>query len=216
MNGYAFAELLKCEFGGGTGKSEPAVVDAMMPLFAWIGRSALSAKLPLITPSPGQLSKFPTPLVSEFLPLLELINAGLSAADRRKMKNDMASLKVFLEKYNDISIVRLIDSVVSHSASPIKAKQKGKKVADQELVSDYVRNLEQFLRDPDAFEALMLRLENDTRVKQPEAALIAKMFYGDASASTPKRDAFRRIWLRHNSLMDYNAKSRAQRGKSAA
>lgn len=87
---------------------------------------------------------------------------------------------------------------------------------DTTLVDDYVGRLEAVLQDASAFPLLMLELMADPRVKQPEAAQIAKQFYGDASASTAKKEAFRRIRSRHDSLMDFMAKSRAQSGRSAA
>ncbi len=87
---------------------------------------------------------------------------------------------------------------------------------DTTLVDDYVGRLEAVLEDAQAFPKLMLELMADPRVRQPEAAQIAKRFYGDASGSTAKKEAFRRIRARHESLMDYVAKARAQGGRSAA
>lgn len=87
---------------------------------------------------------------------------------------------------------------------------------DTTLVDVYVDRLERALQDDAAFPELMLELIRDPRVRQPEAAQIAKRFYGDATATTAKKEAFRRIQARHDSLMDYMAKSRAQAGKSAA
>jgi len=87
---------------------------------------------------------------------------------------------------------------------------------DSTIVDQYVARLEASLQDPTAFEATMQILETDKAVRQQEAAGICKRFYGDASSSTSKREAMRRIRSRHTSLMDFLAKSEAQAGKSAA
>lgn len=87
---------------------------------------------------------------------------------------------------------------------------------NQMVVDAYVAELNAALGDEFTFSALMARLETDARVRQPEAAAICKVFYGDASSSLSKREAFRRIWSRQNSLLDFKAKSRAQAGRSAA
>ncbi len=85
-----------------------------------------------------------------------------------------------------------------------------------EIVNSYVVRLLAALGDADAFAAVYSDLEHDSAVRQPEAAGIAKSFYGDASPRLAKSEAFRRIRLRQNAIMDSRAKSRAQAGKSAA
>jgi hypothetical protein len=87
---------------------------------------------------------------------------------------------------------------------------------DNALVDNYVSRLLAALGDADAFSAVYSELENDKLVRQQEAVAMAKSFYGDASSKLSKSEAFRRIRLRQNAIMDSRAKSRAQAGKSAA
>jgi hypothetical protein len=87
---------------------------------------------------------------------------------------------------------------------------------DLEIVNSYVSKLLAALGDADAFAEVYFQLAHDKKVRQQEAASIAKSFYGDANSSTSRTEALRRIRLRHNALMDSRAKTRAQAGKSAA
>lgn len=87
---------------------------------------------------------------------------------------------------------------------------------DTKVVDAYVARLEAALGREAEFDVVMRDLTTDPQVRQPEAARICKLFYGDASASLSKREAIRRIRSRHDSLLDFAAKSRAQAGKSAA
>lgn len=87
---------------------------------------------------------------------------------------------------------------------------------DTQVVSLYVQQLLAALGDPDAFADVYSEMERNPRVRQQEAVGIAKSFYGDASSKHSKSEAFRRIRLRQNAIMDSRAKSRAQSGKSAA
>jgi hypothetical protein len=80
---------------------------------------------------------------------------------------------------------------------------------DMEIVNSYVAKLRAALGDADAFATVYFELEGDRKVRQQEAAGIAKSFYG-------KNEAFRRIRSRQNAIMDSLAKTRAQAGKSAA
>ena len=87
---------------------------------------------------------------------------------------------------------------------------------DSALVADTVVQLEAALDDERAFAQIMKRLETEACFRQIEVAAICRQFAGGAAASIAKREAIRRIWARHNSLMDHFAKRRAQAGRSAA
>jgi hypothetical protein len=101
-------------------------------------------------------------------------------------------------------------------ASPASPKRKAPKPMDMDIVTAYVSKLVAALGDQERFSIIYGQMEFDKRVRQQEAACIAKSFYGDANSSTTKSEAFRRIRLRQNAIMDSRAKSRAQAGRSAA
>ena len=84
------------------------------------------------------------------------------------------------------------------------------------VVDRYVAALREAIGDAEQFAQLMVRLEADPEVKVAEAAAIATLFYGRTAASTAKKESVRRIWARHHTRMDYEAKALAQAGKSAA
>ncbi len=87
---------------------------------------------------------------------------------------------------------------------------------DTRIVNLYVARLLTALGDAEAFAKIYAEMEGDRSVRQQEAVGIAKSFYGDANSSISKIEAFRRIRLRQNAIMDNRAKTRAQAGKSAA
>jgi hypothetical protein len=87
---------------------------------------------------------------------------------------------------------------------------------DTIIVNDYVALLKAALGDADAFARVYAKLEHDKAVRQAEAAGIAKLFTGDASKSTPRVEALRRIRMLQVGILDVKAKKRAQLGRSAA
>ena len=99
------------------------------------------------------------------------------------------------------------------AARPAPASVDPKALDD---IAARLARLESALGDEVNFSSVIAQLEADPGVRQAEAASICKLFYGDASSSTTRREALRRIRARHDSLMDYIAKSHAQSGKTAA
>lgn len=94
--------------------------------------------------------------------------------------------------------------------------KKRKRPMNLELVEAYVERLRAALESPADFELVMKDLQSNPGALQPETAMICRLFYGDAPLNLSKRESLRRIRSRHESLMDFVAKSRAQTGKSAA
>ncbi len=96
------------------------------------------------------------------------------------------------------------------------SNKRTKKPMDTALVDSFVARLNAALGKDVPFTEVYNALTIDPRVRQPEAALIAKKFLGTGNASVTKKEAFRQIRSHHLFLIDYQAKSRAQAGKSAA
>lgn len=98
----------------------------------------------------------------------------------------------------------------------MKKPKQLKKPMNMDVIESFVARLTAALgKEPD-FTQVLAALVEDSSISQPMLVDICKRFYGDANSKTSKSEALRRIKLRHSSLMDFRAKSRAQSGKSAA
>jgi hypothetical protein len=82
-----------------------------------------------------------------------------------------------------------------------------------EVVSSYVRRLEQALGDEQGFLAVYGQLELDASVQANEVAAIAKLFSQASAKSRPA--ALKKILARHQSLMTSRTKAAATGGRIA-
>jgi hypothetical protein len=83
-----------------------------------------------------------------------------------------------------------------------------------DVVSNYLKRLEESLRDEAAFLEIFNRLKKDTAVKAAEAKQLARAFAKASGKS--KNEAFDRIWSRHASLIGVSARAKATGGRTAA
>lgn len=145
---------------------------------------------------------------------LEALARGLSA--KASVLSNLVELRsafTGLERASIESCMEIVSSLVA-SASP--KRNKGEAVVNENLVSDYLEQLEKALPDPEAFASLFARLKDDDHVGQAEAVAIASRFMAPTPSGTSRRKALDKVMDRHSKLMKARASARAQAGKSAA
>jgi len=177
---------------------------------------AVSRRVKSLTEFASKIATLPSQTSAHAAKILDHILGDLPPKQKRSASKDIHSLRTALTAPRKENLIASSNVLRPSSASDGKPMGKRTKTVNNDLVDEYVRLLESVLKDPIAFLEAYSRLAEDKRVRQPEAAMIARKFYGHAAVSTPRKNALRLIKERHISLQDHRAKTRAQAGKSAA
>lgn len=147
--------------------------------------------------------------------VLEKFKEFLSKRDRRSAGRDFTALKGLEAQQPGLSISRFVDVVLASLASNETPGKQESLAMDQQQIEQFVSDLEASYKEPESFSKVFEKLKS-TSVRREEVVEIASRFMGKMAKSASKQAALKRIWARHEALMDNRAKRRAFGGRTAA
>lgn len=147
--------------------------------------------------------------------VIEKFKEFLTEGDRRSAGRDFTALRGLVAQQPGISIARFVELVLASLASNETPGKPEPLAMDQQQIEQFVSDLEASYKEPEAFSKVFEKLKAAS-VRREEAVEIASRFMGKMAKSATKQAALKRIWARHESLMDNRAKRRAFGGRTAA
>jgi hypothetical protein len=193
-------------------------IHALADMLAAQGALAFSRALAQIKPegeksfwsSSGKDTRAVLDYLTQFMPALAV--GGKAGAVK-----DMSLFVDFLEKHSDVSIENIVKAGIEAGRAKAATRRKSAPSSpDMELVEKYVARLKSSYKDPEAFGEVYGEMKSDRKVRKQEAVAIADRFAFATPASTPKKEAFNRIWIVHEDYQSMVLKNKAFGGKTAA
>ena len=175
------------------------------PVKTVVGRlTKLSPSMNTGQPNLGEISRW-----------LDGLHDILQHAAKPPVVADLLLIRDFLRNNAAIGLDALAEGAKAPVAITPKRVPKPKVQVDKAaLVSRYLTNLTDSLRDEAKFMLVFDALGSDKAMGKPETVMLAKQFT-EASVCT-KKDALKKILGRHQSLMEFEARQKSTAGRTAA
>jgi len=146
--------------------------------------------------------------------LLSALKGFLNKTAKATVLTDVGAIEKLLDDRASMEISAFVRMAIE-TASPHHPARKPEALGlRDDLVVRYKEKLEAALGDEAKFTAIYNDLRANTAIGKPEIIALARQMTG--SAARTQDAALKKIWNRHQSLMLFQAKSRATGGRSAA
>jgi hypothetical protein len=155
-----------------------------------------------------------SPSLGDVARLLSVLKSFLDKVAKNTVLADIETIEKLLQDRTSTEL-RAFVRIATDAATPRRpaGKRDAPEVRD-DVVRHYKEKLEAALGDEEKFSAVYSDLRANTAIGKPEIIALAQQMTG---GSVRARDAaLKKIWNRHQSLVVFNAKSRATGGRSAA
>jgi hypothetical protein len=165
--------------------------------------AALRGAGPIGSPSLGDVAR-----------LLSVLKGLLDTIAKAAVLTDVGSIEKLLRDRASMEIGAFVRMATEAAAPRRPTGKREAPGARDDLVVHYKEKLEAALGDEEKFTAVYNDLRANTAIGKPEIMVLAKQMTG--SGARTKEAALEKIWHRHQSLVVFQAKSRATGGRSAA
>jgi hypothetical protein len=146
--------------------------------------------------------------------LLSALKGFLNKTAKATVLTDVGAIEKLLHDRASMELSTFV-RMATETASPHHPAKKPEALRlRDDLVVRYKEKLEAALGDEAKFTAIYNDLRANTAIGKPEIIALARQMTG--SAARTQDAALNKIWNRHQSLMLFQAKSRATGGRSAA
>jgi hypothetical protein len=146
--------------------------------------------------------------------LLSVLKGFLEKVAKGAVLADIAAVEKLLQDHATMELRAFVRSATEAAASRRPARKPAAPQVRDDLVLQYKEKLEAALGDEEKFGAVYGDLRANAAIGKSEIMALAKQMTG---SSVRTRDAaLKKIWNRHQSLVVFDAKSRAMDGRSAA
>jgi hypothetical protein len=202
----ALSELL--DTAGASASAEHVLT--LSRLFDKAPTSSVSALITSLGAIPVQ-KKEGGPVLGELLHVVQSFGSLLELVGRQDVKADLTKLERLLETHKTVELSIFLagaDSLVAAS------KTRQSKEVNDELISIYREKLEANLTNHDNFSAIYNELAANENMGKEELVTLAKELTQTTVRS--RAQALKKIWNRHQNLMEVRRKAEATGGRSAA
>jgi hypothetical protein len=155
-----------------------------------------------------------SPSLGDVASLLSALKSFLNKIAKTTVLTDISTIEKLLRDRASMEI-RAFVQMATEAATPHRStKKRDARGARNDLVVHYREKLEAALDDEEKFTAVYSDLRANPAFGRLEIIALAKQMTG--SSVRAQDVALKKIWNRHQSLVVFNAKSRATGGRSAA
>jgi hypothetical protein len=155
-----------------------------------------------------------SPSLGDVARLLSALKSVLNKTAKATVLTDLNAIEKFLHDRASMELGAFVQMATEAAAPPRPARNRDAPAVRDDLVAHYKEKLEAALGDEEKFSAVYNDLRTNTAIGRPEIIALAKQMTG--SGARAEDAALKKIWNRHQSLVVFNAKSRATGGRSAA
>jgi len=154
------------------------------------------------------------PSLGDVARLLSALKSFLNKTAKSAVLTDVDAVEKVLRDRASTELGAFVRVAAEAAASRRPTLERDAPRARDDLIAHYKEKLEAALGDEEKFAAIYNDLRANTAIGRPEIVALAAQMTGRGARTQDA--ALKKIWSRHQSLVVFQAKSRATGGRSAA